>query len=196
METVFSLSTLFSILARIINVFYLICFIRIILSWFPSIMYSNFGRFISQICDPYLNIFRSLKLQFAGLDFSPAIALGVLYIVQVVLSAFASVTRISFGVVLGMIISMLWSVIQMILVIFLVILIIRFIAVLLQRDLRHPFWDRIDYFVSSTCRKITRRNFMDYKWQLLITIIFLIAIIYLGSTFIPRLAFFCSRLAF
>ena len=33
----------------------IICFVRIMLSWFPGAQYSPVGRFLSSLCDPYLN---------------------------------------------------------------------------------------------------------------------------------------------
>ena len=190
------MARLFFILATLFNVYYLLCFFRIIFSWIPSINYSSIGKILSQICDPYLNLFRKLRMQFAGLDFSPAVALGILYIAQVVFRALQNGAKVTFGAILGMVIAMLWSVIQFILIVMFIVLIVRLIAELLQKNLYGMFWQKLDYFVSSTCRKITGRNFMDYKKQLLIAIAFFIALVWLGSAFVPKLAFMVQRLPF
>ncbi|WP_407424994.1 YggT family protein, partial [Treponema sp.] len=74
---------LFSILTSVVLIYTILCFIRVMLSWFPGVEYSRFGAVLSQICDPYLNIFRRFRfLRFSAFDFTPAIALCVLMALQ------------------------------------------------------------------------------------------------------------------
>lgn len=58
-------------------------FIRVLLTWFPNINWYNqpFAA-LSQITDPYLNIFRRLIPPMGGMDFSPMLAFIVLTLVQ------------------------------------------------------------------------------------------------------------------
>ncbi len=57
--------------------------VRILLSWFPSINWFDPPfSILSQITDPYLNIFRNIIPPLGGLDFSPMLALLLLYVVQ------------------------------------------------------------------------------------------------------------------
>jgi YggT family protein len=57
--------------------------IRVLLTWFPSIEWSNqpFAA-LSQISDPYLNLFRSIIPPLGGMDFSPILAFLALNIVR------------------------------------------------------------------------------------------------------------------
>lgn len=51
-----------------------------LLSWFPDAYNSSIGRFLSRICDPYIQIFERLNLNIAGISFSIMIALFALQI--------------------------------------------------------------------------------------------------------------------
>jgi YggT family protein len=70
----------------LITVYVVLIFIRILMSWFTRIPYYRLLdvilRFITEVTDPYLNIFRRfippLRLGGAGLDLSPMIAIIVL----------------------------------------------------------------------------------------------------------------------
>ncbi|HIK54180.1 MAG TPA: YggT family protein [Synechococcales cyanobacterium M55_K2018_004] len=56
--------------------------VRILLSWFPSIDWMNPPfSILSQLSDPYLNLFRRIIPPIGGLDFSPILAIFVLNIV-------------------------------------------------------------------------------------------------------------------
>jgi YggT family protein len=53
--------------------------IRVLLSWFPNInWYDPPFSILSQLTDPYLNLFRSIIPPLGGIDFSPMIAFFVL----------------------------------------------------------------------------------------------------------------------
>ncbi|OPX84680.1 MAG: YGGT family protein [Pelotomaculum sp. PtaB.Bin104] len=60
---------------------YLLIF-RILLSWFKHNHYQPIIRFVYEITDPYLNIFRKLIPPFGMLDLSPIVALIVLQLLQ------------------------------------------------------------------------------------------------------------------
>ena len=59
---------LVALISQIISIYSILCFARILLSWIPSLSYSKVTQFLAKICDPYLNLFRKLPLQFASLD--------------------------------------------------------------------------------------------------------------------------------
>jgi YggT family protein len=70
-------------LVTFINIYTALLFIRILLSWFPNISWFDPPfSFLSQITDPYLNIFRNIIPPLGGLDFSPILALILLQFVQ------------------------------------------------------------------------------------------------------------------
>jgi len=66
---------IFSILLRVISIYETILIIHIILSWFPQIRQSGFGRFIGAISEPYLEPFRRIVPSIGMFDFSPIVAL-------------------------------------------------------------------------------------------------------------------------
>jgi YggT family protein len=71
-------------------VYVIIIIIRIILSWIPRLPYnrwlSAFVKFVTDVTDPYLNLFRRIlppiRIGPGALDLSPTIALFVLIIVS------------------------------------------------------------------------------------------------------------------
>lgn len=69
-------------LSNFLNIYLLLIFIRILLTWFPTIEWMNqVAAFLSPITDPYLNIFRSFIPPIGGLDLSPLLAIIVLQVV-------------------------------------------------------------------------------------------------------------------
>lgn len=63
---------------KAVNLYSLLLIAYALLSWFPNAYNTTIGRFLVRICEPYLNIFRRLPLQFFGLDFSVIVGLLVL----------------------------------------------------------------------------------------------------------------------
>jgi YggT family protein len=71
-------------------VYFILIFIRILLSWIPRMPYYPWLRaivdFVHQVVDPYLNIFRRFIPPLGGgglaIDISPILAIIVLLIVQ------------------------------------------------------------------------------------------------------------------
>jgi YggT family protein len=73
----------------LILVYLVLIFIRILTSWIPRMPYNRylaaFLKFVSDVTDPYLNLFRRIlppvRMGGAGLDLSPIVATFVLIIV-------------------------------------------------------------------------------------------------------------------
>ncbi|WP_320676796.1 YggT family protein [Prochlorococcus sp. MIT 1300] len=82
------------ILAKVLQIFYstisiylLLLFVRVLLSWFPNLDWSNpLLSNLSSITDPYLNAFRGLIPPLGGLDLSPLLAFLALQLMQSLLS--------------------------------------------------------------------------------------------------------------
>jgi YggT family protein len=76
-------------LNTLLLVYLVLIFIRILMSWIPRMPYNRylaaFLKFVSDVTDPYLNIFRRIlppvRMGGAGLDLSPIVATFVLIIV-------------------------------------------------------------------------------------------------------------------
>lgn len=69
--------------ATFLNIYFVLLIIRILLSWFPNVdwMSQPFAT-LSQLTDPYLNLFRSIIPPLGGIDFSPILGFLVLQVVS------------------------------------------------------------------------------------------------------------------
>ena len=80
------LPRLLAVLALTLQYYSFVLFLRVILSWFPNLDWSNpILNTISSITDPYLNAFRGLIPPLGGMDFSPIIAFLALSFTQNIL---------------------------------------------------------------------------------------------------------------
>jgi YggT family protein len=74
----------------LVLVYLVLIFIRILMSWIPRMPYNRYLaavlKFVTDVTDPYLNIFRRIlppvRMGGAGLDLSPIVATFVLIIVS------------------------------------------------------------------------------------------------------------------
>ena len=97
-------------LARLLEIYSFIIWIRIIVSWFrPYPRPGSFTYYMARIVDPYLSLFRSQKARMGMLDFSPIIAIGLLAVVQSLLSVFGTFGFLTLGIILANVISAFWS---------------------------------------------------------------------------------------
>ena len=55
------ISSILSILAAAVSIYALLCFVRIILTWMPSLAYSRGARLLASVCDPFIDRFRHKK---------------------------------------------------------------------------------------------------------------------------------------
>ena len=54
------IQTALSILAGVLALYTFLCFIYILMSWFPGARFTKFGHFMTAICEPYMGLFRRL----------------------------------------------------------------------------------------------------------------------------------------
>lgn len=72
-----------SSLAQFLQIYIVLLIIRILLTWFPTVNWSTPPfSWLSQITDPYLNLFRSIIPPLGGMDFSPMLAILLLQVVS------------------------------------------------------------------------------------------------------------------
>ena len=77
------ISEIFAVLGQTLSIYSFILIIRVLLTWFPGIDWSN--GILSAICsitDPYLNIFRGIIPPIGGFDISSILAFLLLNVVQ------------------------------------------------------------------------------------------------------------------
>ena len=74
-----SIGLLATTLSTFLQIYVVLMIFRVLLSWFPNInWYDPPFSILSQLTDPYLNLFRSIIPPLGGIDFSPLIAFFVL----------------------------------------------------------------------------------------------------------------------
>lgn len=85
------MNLLITTLATFVTFYSYLLIIRVLLTWFPTVDWSSqpFAA-LSQISDPYLNLFRSIIPPLGGMDFSPILAFVALNIVSDLLRGLAS----------------------------------------------------------------------------------------------------------
>lgn len=178
------LSVIFSILSAIVNIYTILCVIDIILSWIPGSKYSGFGKFISKVCDPYLNLFSKIKfLQLGNIDFSPIISIGILSLLSSILSGITHTGRIYIGGIAGTLVQIIWSALSMILSIILIFAFIRWIVLLTNKP-TNSFWNQFDNLFQNFSYKISKpfsKGIISYKQSLLITWIITIILLIFGN---------------
>ena len=79
------LITLFYYLNRLVYLYTIHLVVYALMSWFPGAYQSKFGQLLGRICEPFLDLFRRLPLQFGGIDFSVMAAILALNIAMEVL---------------------------------------------------------------------------------------------------------------
>ncbi|MGA7933278.1 MAG: YggT family protein [Kovacikia sp.] len=77
------LGLIIGVVAQFLMIYTALLFIRVLLSWFPNINWFDPPfSILSQLTDPYLNLFRSIIPPLGGIDFSPILALLALGLVR------------------------------------------------------------------------------------------------------------------
>ncbi len=169
---------LFKTAALAVSLYTALCFARILITWFPRAQYSSLGRFLSALCDPYLNLFGRLPFRFGAFDFTPMLAIGTLSAGSAILSNISRTGRIYFAGIIANLIGMLWSILSSIAGLFLALLILRLIVLVFIEQGRRPdynsVWYGIDATLNSIVMKIASRftggKVISYKSAILITI--------------------------
>ena len=75
--------SIFEVLSKTLRIYSILLFVRVLLTWFPSIDWSN--GILSALCsitDPYLNIFRGIIPPIGGFDISSILAFLLLNFLQ------------------------------------------------------------------------------------------------------------------
>lgn len=76
------------ILIRLIGLYTWVLVAYALMSWIPSLYDTAVGRFIVKISRPYLSLFESIPLRFAGLDFTIVLGVIALQVIQQLLLRF------------------------------------------------------------------------------------------------------------
>ncbi|EOH87823.1 hypothetical protein I588_03026 [Enterococcus pallens ATCC BAA-351] len=81
------LFNLLNLINRLVNLYTILLVVYALLSWFPGAYQSALGKFLGRICEPFLDLFRRLPLQFGGIDFSVMAAIIALNFIMRILNS-------------------------------------------------------------------------------------------------------------
>ena len=77
------ITEIFAVLGQTLQIYSFILIVRVLLTWFPSIDWSNgILAAICSITDPYLNLFRGIIPPIGGFDISSLLAFLLLNVIQ------------------------------------------------------------------------------------------------------------------
>ena len=193
---------IFSVLSAAITIYTLMCFICVILSWFPGARFTRFGHFIERACLPYMNFFSRFGwLRLGNIDFSPIISIGVLSVASSILSRISATGTLYFGAILESIIYMLWNVCSSILSLLFIVVLIRWIVLLVKngQTSMSSVWYQVDRMIESIVFKISSTFFktrVSYQKALLVTWITLMVFLGVGRFLVGILCALCMKIPF
>ena len=196
------IQTIISFLSAILIIYTLLCLINILLSWIPGLKFTKFGKVISKICDPYMDIFsKSGFLRIGNIDFSPIVSLGILSTASAILALIQSTGYISLGLILASILTSLWGIISSLLVILTILIFIRWIVLAINkgRTSYDSGWNQVDMILNKFTYKISAtfsKTSTSYQKSLLISWITLLFIMIAGKFFIYHLSELCLKIPF
>jgi YggT family protein len=196
------IQTILSILAAVLSLYTLLCFIYILMSWFPGAKFTKFGHIMTSICEPYMSLFRKMSfLRIGNIDFSPIVSLGILSLASAILAGIQHTGRIFFGGILGTIINSLWGIASSIIGIFTLLIFIRWIVLLINkgRTSYESGWNQIDMLLNKITYKVAgtfTKSSMSYQKSLLISWIVMLVVLGAGHFLIAILVSLCYRMPF
>ncbi|MCQ2576201.1 MAG: YggT family protein [Treponema sp.] len=181
------ISFVFSFLAGVLELYSLICFIAVIITWIPGVKFTAFGRFIDSITEPYMGIFsRKGWFRIANVDLSPLVSIGILNIVSGLFSNIASSHNIFYSLFSTFVMGPLEICLSLISFLWLIIF-IRWI-ILVANHGSTPYnsaWNNFDNSIMGFTYKISKiwtNKPISYQTSLLITwIVFAVIIALLGT---------------
>ena len=180
-----------SILSGLIVIYTVLCLISIFMTWIPGAKFTKFGKVISSITDPYLNVFSKRGwFRIGNIDFSPILAIGILSILSSIVGGLATNGRFHFGGILAMILGMVLSLLSTLLTIFILLILIRWIVLLINKGQvsTNSAWYQVDLMLQKIVYKIGNtffKNNLTYQKALLVSwlslgIIWLVARVLFG----------------
>ncbi|MDE7290883.1 MAG: YggT family protein [Treponemataceae bacterium] len=192
---------LFNILTDVIVIYMLLCVIRVFLTWIPGLSHSPFGRFLSAICDPFLNLFSRIRwLHFGAIDFSPIVAIVSLSTLSSFIFLLLQGVPFSLALILIEIIRSVWAIISYIIFFFIIIVAARLIVALVGGDKNSSLWNQIDSSLSPLVYAITKPfsggRPVAYRNALVFVLVLLIALNFGGKIAVSWLIDMCHRIPF
>ncbi len=140
-------------LAQVVDLLFtlleLIVFARVMLSWLPISPWHPLSRWLRRIADPILRPFQRVLPSFSGIDFSPLLALAVLYVLQQVVHSLLVNGSASPG---AAVLSVVRQVSLGIVIFFCIVLFVRLLFSLFHADPWHPIVLMVRRFTDPLVR--------------------------------------------
>jgi YggT family protein len=147
--TLTSVSPLASIVDLLFTLLELIVFARVMLSWLPISPWHPVARWLRRIGDPILRPFQRVLPSFSGIDFSPLLALAVLYVLQQVVHSLLVTGSVSPGLA---VLSVVRQVALGIVLFFCIALFLRLLFSLFHASPWHPLVMMVRRFTDPLVR--------------------------------------------
>jgi YggT family protein len=147
--TIVNTGPLVSIIDLVFTLLELIVFARVMLSWLPISPWHPAARWLRRIGDPILRPFQRVLPSFSGIDFSPLLALAVLYVLQQVVHSLLVSGSVSPGYA---ILSVVRQVALGIVIFFCIVLFVRLLLSLFHADPWHPLVLMVRRFTDPLVR--------------------------------------------
>ncbi|MBN1697685.1 MAG: YggT family protein [Spirochaetales bacterium] len=182
---------LLNVISSFLFVYILLVTIRIIFTWFKPEVDGKPWHYLCLITGRYLAMFRGIKgLRKGVFDFSPVLAISILFFVQQVIDRvifyLRTMGKFSLGIGLSVLFSSLWNSIFWISIFFGILCIIRFYNIFFHRTPDADIMGTIDLalqpMVAFVMKFLPRK--CEYPKLLFVSILFLATILLLGSLFV------------
>ncbi|MBN1241578.1 MAG: YggT family protein [Spirochaetales bacterium] len=197
-----ALSVIFHGLNAVLTIYVFVCIVRLISTWLPAPPGGSFvTRAASALADPWFDLFRrSGRLRAGNLDFSPMVAIGVLYVIGGVFNQLAVLGRVRLGLVLASIVGVAWSVLAFFASFFAVLILARGLAYAFRWNSLHPAWRAIDALINPvvyrTNRLVYRNRIVNYLQGLATAFVILALIRVAGGFGVTALTGLLARIPF
>ncbi len=177
------LRTVFAILASLTSIYAIVCVVRIILTWIPKATFHPATKFLSSVCDPYLDLFHGIRwMRIGSLDFSPAIALCLLGAVSTIFSHLANSPVLRLGNILSLLVQTAGSIVSSVISLLILLFVVRLIMIFVSggsfsgNSLTYQIDQMLGPVVTSISRTFTGDRQISYKTGLIIAIVTLIVL--------------------
>jgi YggT family protein len=173
------------VIAAVLQIYMLILFIRVVLSWVSMDARLPLVRVLTSLTDPYLNWFRRLTfLRRGNIDLSPLAAFLVLDLLYNAASRIVVDGEITVGIILAIIVRLVWGMVAFVLALLGIASAVRLLAVRLRWG-GAGLWAYVDSVLQPPAYAVGRmlrpRSFMSYPTSLLILAIVNLAVWILGE---------------
>ena len=131
-------ATLITLVGYIANVLYLLIVVRIMVSWLNLSPWHPVVRWLRIIVDPILRPFRRILPTFGGIDFSPILAILVIFFVARLIQSFIGLAEGGSVDVAANVVALIRDVVLNIIIVLGVLVLIRLLLSLFSADPWHP----------------------------------------------------------